>query len=69
MAMAGTQHRVLFYLSSAVAGVLVVAGGCYLVGVGVADDQDSRRALICFVLAALAVIVADMLRPSKPSYR
>jgi hypothetical protein len=65
----GAQHRLVFYLSLAVAEGLAVAGGCYLGGVGIAGGQDSQRAVACFVLAALAVIVADMLRPRKPSYR
>jgi hypothetical protein len=69
MAMPGTQHRVLSHLAAGLGAPLAIVEGCYLGGVGIAHEQDTPRAVACFVLAALALIVADMLRPGKPSYR
>jgi hypothetical protein len=45
------------------------AGGCYPAGVVTTNGQDVQRAVACVALAVLAVIVADMLRPSTPGYR
>ena len=45
------------------AAILAGAGGA------VAAEQDVPRAAACFALAVLAAIVADMLRPGRPSYR
>ena len=67
--MVGPQHRLLGSVALVAGALLLAAGGCYLRGVGIAPRPDSARAVACFVFAVLVVLLAEVFRPNRPSYR
>jgi hypothetical protein len=61
--MPAQQRHLVFLVASAVTVLLVIIGILYLAGAVIATGAHDKRALVCFVVAAVAAIVAYLTRP------
>jgi hypothetical protein len=57
------QPGQVFRVACAATVLLLILGILYLAGAVVASGAHDRRAVICFLLAAIAAVIAYIMRP------
>ena len=61
--MPAEQRQFVFMLAIGVTVIFVIVGILYLAGAVIATGAHNKRALVCFVVAVVAAIVAYFTRP------